>query len=122
MLDPGWKPTILEVLKMCLDVANGMSYLHTAFENHSNNQTQPIIHRDLKTANLLVASNPLLEDGDLIVKVTDFGLSRDKAMAESLWDPQTVQMTGCGSVLWMAPEILSGDSCEQSFPVIARHT
>eukprot|EP01018_Ginkgo_biloba_P004268 Gb_23974 [translate_table: standard] len=50
-------------LRMALDVARGMNYLH-----HRN---PPIIHRDLKSSNLLV-------DKNWTVKVGDFGLSRLK--------------------------------------------
>ncbi|RZC31183.1 RGS domain-containing serine/threonine-protein kinase A isoform X2 [Glycine soja] len=50
-------------LRMALDVARGMNYLH-----HRN---PPIVHRDLKSSNLLV-------DKNWTVKVGDFGLSRLK--------------------------------------------
>ena len=40
-----------------------------------------------------------------MVKITDFGLSKDKRLDQA---KQTDIMTGCGSVLWMAPEILLG--------------
>ncbi len=43
---------------MALDVARGMHYLHTC--------RPPIVHRDLKTPNLLV-------DKDWTIKVADFG-------------------------------------------------
>ena len=44
-----------------------------------NDHDQPVIHRDLKTPNLLMASNPI--KGEVVViKITDFGLSRDKDM------------------------------------------
>ena len=69
----------MQVLKAALDVSKGMAYLHGAFEMQSNNHTQPIIHRDLKTPNLLLASDPLAGEG-VRVKITDFGLSRDKGM------------------------------------------
>ena len=47
-----------------------------------NPHDQPIIHRDLKTPNLLMASNPI--KGEVVhVKITDFGLSRDKDMGET---------------------------------------
>jgi serine/threonine protein kinase len=50
-------------LRMALDVARGMNYLH--------NCTPVIVHRDLKSPNLLV-------DKNWVVKVCDFGLSRIK--------------------------------------------
>jgi hypothetical protein len=36
--------------------------------------------------------------GGLLVKITDFGLSKDKKIEAS--STETVMMTGCGSVLW----------------------
>uniref|UniRef100_A0A2P2KJL1 non-specific serine/threonine protein kinase n=1 Tax=Rhizophora mucronata TaxID=61149 RepID=A0A2P2KJL1_RHIMU len=51
-------------LNMAYDVAKGMNYLH--------NRNPPIVHRDLKSPNLLV-------DKKYTVKVCDFGLSRLKA-------------------------------------------
>ncbi|KAL6986184.1 hypothetical protein U1Q18_019552 [Sarracenia purpurea var. burkii] len=50
-------------LRMALDVAKGMNYLHR--------RNPPIVHRDLKSSNLLV-------DKNWTVKVGDFGLSRLK--------------------------------------------
>eukprot|EP00474_Spongospora_subterranea_P006066 CRZ06524.1 hypothetical protein [Spongospora subterranea] len=72
-------------LKMALDTANGINFLH-----HSH-----VIHRDLKSANLLL-------DKHYGVKVSDFGLSRIKA--------QHCTMTGqCGTFQWMAPEVISNE-------------
>ena len=65
-----------------------MNYLH--FGN------PPVLHRDLKSANILL-------DDSYNAKVADFGLSRIKAQQRS--------MTGnCGTVQWMAPEILANES------------
>jgi len=76
----------LEVkLKMLLDSAKGMVYLHS-FQ-------PPIIHRDLKTQNLLV-------DEFWHVKLCDFGLSRIK-IAET--------MSRLGTLQYSAPEILRGE-------------
>ncbi|CAN4078663.1 unnamed protein product [Withania somnifera] len=69
------------LLKVAIDVSKGMSYLH------QNN----IIHRDLKTANLLM-------DEHGVVKVGDFGVARVQA--------QTGVMTAeTGTYRWMAPEV-----------------
>ncbi|CAK4105358.1 unnamed protein product [Aphanomyces euteiches] len=55
---------IMSVLRFILHTAKGMSYLH--------NFEPPILHRDLKSPNLLV-------DCDYSVKISDLGLSRVKA-------------------------------------------
>jgi hypothetical protein len=73
------------VKKVAIGVARGMAYLHSG--------TPPVLHRDLKSANILM-------DESYNAKVCDFGLSRLKAQGRS--------MTGnCGTVQWMAPEVLA---------------
>ena len=63
----------------------GMIYLHGG--------NPPVLHRDLKSANLLL-------DDSYTAKIADFGLSRIKATERS--------MTGnCGTVQWMSPECLA---------------
>jgi serine/threonine protein kinase len=54
-------------LKMALDAAQGMTHLHS----------KGIVHRDLKTLNLLVTD-------DFVVKVADFGLAKVKSIAKSV--------------------------------------
>lgn len=72
------------VLKLSLDVARGMSYLHS----------QGIIHRDLKSENILVGE-------DLSVKVADFGIS--------CLEFQSGSGKGFTSTYrWMAPEMIKG--------------
>jgi len=71
---------------MMLDAARGMNYLH-----HLN---PPIVHRDLKSHNLLV-------DENWKVKVCDFGLCR--ILTET---PENTTLTACGTPCWAAPEIL----------------
>ncbi|GAQ83389.1 Protein kinase superfamily protein [Klebsormidium nitens] len=69
-------------LSMAIGVAKGMEYLHS----------KDTLHRDLKTENLLL-------DAKSNVKITDFGVAR-------LQGPPS-EMTGmCGSVGWMAPEVM----------------
>jgi hypothetical protein len=82
-----------KTLNMAIDTARGMSYLHSS--------NPPIIHRDLKTANLLV-------DKNWAVKVADFGLSRVV--------DQSRQMTLCGTAETAAPEVLckSGSYTEKA--------
>ena len=110
-----WKPSHRQVLLAGLDVARGMDYLHTRFLADDNIHDQPIIHRDLKTPNLLlVEEQPGTED--IHLKIADFGLSRDKGLDEANYS-QTVLMTGCGSVLWMAPEVLLGQKYNEKVDV-----
>ncbi|KAG9455706.1 hypothetical protein H6P81_000214 [Aristolochia fimbriata] len=89
-------------LRMALDVAKGMNYLHTSHPT--------IVHRDLKSPNLLV-------DKNWVVKVCDFGLSRLKHHT-FLSSKSTA-----GTPEWMAPEVLrnelSNEKCDvYSFGVI----
>jgi predicted Ser/Thr protein kinase len=66
--------------KFILDTAKGMNYLHQF--------KRPILHRDMKSPNLLVQK-------DFSIKISDFGLARVKAQIQT--------MTGnCGTVQWMA--------------------
>ena len=118
-----WKPTTAQILKVALDVASGMAYLHTAFQEQRSSKRKtrsgkshvidkPVIHRDLKSPNLLLRypPPPRGQEGDardLVCKISDFGLSRDKKL-EDTSAAGTAMMTGCGSILWMAPEILLG--------------
>lgn len=89
-------------IKMALDVAKGMDCLHTS------NPT--IVHRDLKSPNLLV-------DKNWNVKVCDFGLSRLKH------NTFLSSKSTAGTPEWMAPEVLrnepSNEKCDiYSFGVI----
>ncbi|TYJ10108.1 hypothetical protein E1A91_A11G185800v1 [Gossypium mustelinum] len=70
------------LLKVALDVSKGMNYLH------QNN----IIHRDLKTANLLMDENQ-------VVKVADFGVARVQSQSG-------VMTAETGTYRWMAPEVI----------------
>jgi serine/threonine-protein kinase CTR1 len=113
----GWRPTALQVLKAAIDIARGMEYLHTAFEGeHGRN---PVMHRDLKSPNLLLATAPPPEGQEdrIVVKIADFGLSTEKLVDEEA--TQTMLMTGCGSVLWMAPEILMGSVYNEKVDVFS---
>ncbi|XP_016284348.2 serine/threonine-protein kinase TNNI3K isoform X3 [Monodelphis domestica] len=74
-------------LIIAVDVAKGMEYLH--------NLTQPIIHRDLNSHNIL-----LYEDGHAVV--SDFGESR------FLQSPDEDNLTKQpGNLRWMAPEVFT---------------
>ncbi|KAJ1395280.1 Serine-threonine/tyrosine-protein kinase, catalytic domain [Sesbania bispinosa] len=81
---------------MALDIARGINYLH-----HCN---PPIIHRDLKSSNLLV-------DKNWTVKVGDFGLSRLKH------ETYLTTKTGRGTPQWMAPEVLRNEPSDEKSDV-----
>jgi len=83
-------------LKMCQDIAKGMHYLH-AFKPQ-------IIHRDLKSLNLLLARRVASEKDEPHVKVTDFGTARMKDL-DAEWEKMT---KAAGTCHWMAPEVLQG--------------
>ncbi|KAI9118291.1 hypothetical protein K1719_010623 [Acacia pycnantha] len=83
-------------LRMAFDVAKGMNYLHTSHP--------PIVHRDLKSPNLLV-------DKNWVVKVCDFGLSRMKHHT-FLSSKSTA-----GTPEWMAPEVLRNEPANEKCDV-----
>ena len=89
---PGVPPLEWRVrLQMALGAAAGMCYLH--------NCSPPVIHRDLKSPNLMV-------DRYFRVKVGDFNLSRIAMASASIGGPDVTSIGGLHSPRWMAPEVL----------------
>nr|AAW22874.1 putative protein kinase [Solanum lycopersicum] len=74
-----WKMRI----KIALDAARGIEYLH-------NYAVPPIIHRDIKSSNILI-------DGNWIARVSDFGLSL-------MGDHSSRPMKAAGTVGYIDPE------------------
>nr|KAJ0197249.1 hypothetical protein LSAT_V11C700379350 [Lactuca sativa] len=64
LLNPSSQLSWLQLLKICIDVASALDYLH----NHVA-QKHKIIHRDIKSANILL-------DENLNAKLADFGLAK----------------------------------------------
>eukprot|EP01099_Mayorella_cantabrigiensis_P001703 TRINITY_DN1755_c0_g2_i1.p1 TRINITY_DN1755_c0_g2~~TRINITY_DN1755_c0_g2_i1.p1 ORF type:complete len:532 (-),score=88.92 TRINITY_DN1755_c0_g2_i1:288-1883(-) len=87
--DPNRHYSLFSRIKMALDIAKGMNWLHCS--------KPPIIHRDLKPSNLLV------DEYDNI-KVCDFGFSTIRTSSRGV----VQQGTMVGSPLWMAPEVMQG--------------
>ncbi|XP_066550690.1 mitogen-activated protein kinase kinase kinase 9 [Amia ocellicauda] len=75
-----------------VQIARGMHYLHCQ-------AIVPIIHRDLKSSNILILEKVENEDlGNKTLKITDFGLARE-------WH-RTTKMSAAGTYAWMAPEVI----------------
>ncbi|GKV19645.1 hypothetical protein SLEP1_g29874 [Rubroshorea leprosula] len=73
------------VIQLALDLSRGLSYLHS----------KKIVHRDVKTENMLL-------DSQRTLKIADFGVARVEAQ-----NPK--DMTGeTGTLGYMAPEVLDG--------------
>lgn len=74
-----------KVVQLALDMARGLSYLHS----------QKIVHRDVKAENMLL-------DRKKSVKIADFGVARVEAQDDDNMTGQT------GTLGYMAPEVLEG--------------
>jgi serine/threonine protein kinase len=89
-------------IRMALDVATGMNFLHKL--------EPPIIHRDLKTANVLV-------DIRYCCKISDFGLStahkisaqstRSVSQQQRSSAKARYQQTPAGTLAFVAPELFT---------------
>jgi len=90
LIDLSWR----QRLKILMDIARAMNYLHTLPEK--------VIHRDLKSLNVLLGEEIVDEYDTPTAKVTDFGLSFRSSDAKCAMDNAIV-----GTYQWMAPEVLS---------------
>jgi hypothetical protein len=119
-------------LNFALDAARGMQFLHGL--------SPPRIHRDLKSANLLVSD-------EWVVKVADFGLGRALTSSNkrnrnlltrkrngvrkrrpnfrcknALLNPDLeLSLSNIGTARWSAPELLSGQEYDTSVDVFRYH-
>jgi serine/threonine protein kinase len=81
-------------LRILYEIAITMNFLHT-------NQPQ-ILHRDLKTSNILLTENIIGTNNECSIKINDFGLSK-------IFNSNDVNKNGSdciGTVQWMAPEVI----------------
>mmetsp|Transcript_92379 Transcript_92379/g.197985 ORF Transcript_92379/g.197985 Transcript_92379/m.197985 type:complete len:484 (-) Transcript_92379:96-1547(-) len=92
-------------LKILWDIAKGMEHLH--------NLDPIIVHRDLKSCNVLLAQ-PISEvNQQPTAKVADFGLSRVLRSSSTF-------LTRCvGTWRWMAPEVFSTNEYDERIDVFS---
>ncbi|XP_018333531.1 mitogen-activated protein kinase kinase kinase 11 [Agrilus planipennis] len=86
-----------------IQIARGMEYLH-------NGAPISLIHRDLKSSNVLLSEN--IENEDLqfkTLKITDFGLAREVY--------KTTRMSQAGTYAWMAPEVIKDSTFSKASDV-----
>ena len=86
------KPT--QVLDWSRQISNGVQYLHA----------NKIVHRDLKSPNILIAD-------DYILKISDFGTSKQ------LGSKQGQIMSFNGTSAWMAPEVIRREPCSEKIDI-----
>ncbi|KAI3414120.1 hypothetical protein GPALN_011582 [Globodera pallida] len=92
-------------INCCSQIAEGMCYLHSL----------KIVHRDLKSPNILI-------DNNNTVKICDFGslYSWDQRLNSHTHNPQgmaSVVMSVCGTSQWMSPEMLTNKPCNERVDV-----
>lgn len=85
-------------VSFALDVARALAYLHS----------NKIIHRDLKSENLLITEN-------LRIKLCDFGFSRETASTAE----ERRRMSFCGTDDYMSPEIILGIPFDESVDIFS---
>uniref|UniRef100_A0A8D0EAZ9 Mitogen-activated protein kinase kinase kinase n=1 Tax=Salvator merianae TaxID=96440 RepID=A0A8D0EAZ9_SALMN len=93
VLRAGRKITPRLLVDWSTGIASGMNYLHL----------HKIIHRDLKSPNVLVTHNDT-------VKISDFGTSKE------LSDKST-KMSFAGTVAWMAPEVIRNEPVSEKVDI-----
>lgn len=105
--------TFRQRVKMLHDTSSAMQYLH-AF-------AKPIMHRDLKSLNLLLLE--AVEDDQIIpdVKLADFGFARtcERQTVSSIGRKQDSMTRGAGTLHWMAPEVSAGTKYHEKVDVFS---
>lgn len=82
-------------LRILLEIATGMNFLHT--------NEPPVIHRDLKSLNILLTDKIEKLTDMTTIKISDFGLSKIIFQLDTTKEAMTGQLGTCH---WMAPEVI----------------
>jgi mitogen-activated protein kinase kinase kinase 13 len=85
---------VAQVLDWSRQISHGVNYLHS----------NKIIHRDLKSPNIVIAEN-------FILKISDFGTSKQ------IVDRRSQPMSFNGTSAWMAPEVIRHEPCSEKIDV-----
>ncbi|OWY94595.1 TKL protein kinase, partial [Phytophthora megakarya] len=83
-------------IRIAYQIAQALTYLHSL--------SPIVIHRDLKSKNVLLTEN-------LDAKVTDFGVSRERQ--------EQTMTAGVGTMLWMAPEVMMAEHYDESADIFS---
>uniref|UniRef100_A0A8C1TUC0 Mitogen-activated protein kinase kinase kinase n=1 Tax=Cyprinus carpio TaxID=7962 RepID=A0A8C1TUC0_CYPCA len=93
VLRAGRKITPSLLVDWAMGIAGGMNYLHL----------HKIIHRDLKSPNMLITHDDL-------VKISDFGTSKELR-------EKSTKMSFAGTVAWMAPEVIRNEPVSEKVDI-----
>lgn len=88
-------PSEVECTKYFAQIVCGIGHMHSL----------GIAHRDIKMGNVLLVSYPRSITGDYLLRVSDFGLSKQVKVEQ-----RNVEMSEsiCGTPVYMAPELMLG--------------
>ncbi|CAH0475955.1 unnamed protein product [Peronospora belbahrii] len=85
-------------LTIALHIAEGLAYMHSL--------NPKVIHRDLKSKNVLL-------NDEFHAKLSDFGVSRERQVANVEGVPEKFMTPGVGTSFWIAPEVLLGKDYDE---------
>jgi len=84
-------------LKLAWDISAGMNAMHSC--------EPPLVHRDLKSPNVMIVSLDV-DDGGVLAKIADFGLARE--LRSDSFRGVLPHQRDVANPTWLAPEILGG--------------
>ncbi|GMF40746.1 unnamed protein product [Phytophthora fragariaefolia] len=91
-------------LQIALHIAEGLAYMHSL--------NPKVIHRDLKSKNVLL-------NNEYEAKLSDFGVSRERLVADVSGGPGRFMTPGVGTSFWIAPEVLLGRDYDERADVFS---